>query len=311
MTKGATLVVGVVSGLLALACMAGHLACQVGWDDETDFAVPPIYVSIVVHNEESAHYHDNPQRFVEERTALVDFVNMLVDNDVKLNWQSDWTFLRAIQLHDQGYNTGGANIAQYIVDCGFEVDPHAHESQYNYADVAYLLDAIGVSPSTVAGGFIAYPPENCLLEQFWQPITSTIDPAYSWTAEVLWGGGTSNHVDEEDLWASGIWKPQDNENFMTHDGSAPIAHIGKFGNTWEDLDRLIEYQQEGELYWNHLYTATVFVRQADLTGPNFTSDFEQDLQLRKGAGNLEWVGLGELFGIWENDYNSNATQLFY
>ena len=300
-----------VAGMLAfvlLTSLSGNLACD---GDGPELGVPPIHVSIVIHNEETAHYNTEPQRFVDERTALVLFADMLASNSVMLNWQSDWRFLVAVDLYDQGGNTGGDNIVEYIAGLGFEVDPHAHESVYNYADVAYLIDHLGVTPSNIAGGFIADPPLDSLLEQFWQPIAGAVYPQYNWTAEALWGGATSNHVNEEALWASGIWRPQDSEHFLTHDDNAPVPHIGKYGNTWDDLDLLIDKQQNGELYSNHLYTATVFVRQADLVGANFVSDFEQNLQDRDAAGKIEWVGLGELLDIWENDYNSSSHQLFY
>ena len=34
------------------------------------------------------------------------------------------------------------------------------ETQYNYADVAYLLDQIGVPPTNTVGGFLYDPPDN-------------------------------------------------------------------------------------------------------------------------------------------------------
>lgn len=272
---------------------------------------PPIYVSIVIHNEETPQYIADEQRFQDERDALIAFADMLDLEGVMLNWQSDWTFLRAVQLYDDGSGTGGLNIVAYIASLGFEVDPHAHESQYNYADVAHMIDLCGVTPSGVAGGFIAYPPADCLLEQFWSPIQGAMFPAQSWTAQVLWGGATSGHTNEEHLWASGIWRPQDNSNFMTHDDTAPIAHIGKYGNDWTGLDMLIQKQQDNQLDTNKLYTAVVFVRQGDLTGPNHLSDFQQDLQTRDNSGNLIWVGLTEVYNIWQSTYGGDANQFSY
>lgn len=298
---------------LFLFVLAGSAAVSVGcqgWPPET--AQPPIYVNIVIHNEETAHYQNEPQRFVDERAALKEFADMLDSHGMMLNWQSDWTFLRAVELYDQGGGgTGGLNIVQYLDSLGFEVDPHAHESQYNYADVAYMIELLGVVPSGVVGGFIAYPPQDCLLEHFWQPMTGINFPAYTWTPEILWGGATSGHVDEEDLWASGIWQPMDNEHFMTHDSNAPLPHVGKFGNTWDDLDLLIEQQTLDQLIWNHFHTATVFVRQAELVAPNFISDFEQNMLARDASGDLRWVGIAESVQVWQDEYNSYACQLPY
>ncbi|HOD50732.1 MAG TPA: hypothetical protein PLM14_03525 [Candidatus Hydrogenedentes bacterium] len=291
--------------LMAIFLMCG--SCQdIGFPEE----LASIYVSIVVHNEETPEYISDPNLFEEERSALVEFADMLHANNVMLNWQSDWKFLEAAKQHAVGGNTGGLNIVEYIHHLGFEVDPHAHESQYTYADVAALIDQLGVTPSNIAGGFVAYPPEECLLERFWQPIEGDVYE-YTWQAEALWGGATSGHVNETSLWASGIWKPQDNEHFMVHDDNAPLPHIGKYGNTWEDLDDLVEQQQSGMLDKDAIYTAVILVRQAELTGPDFIDEFEADLQDRLDSPGLHFVGLGQLLGIWEYDYNSAPNQYFY
>ena len=296
---------------LALMSLALTGCQDVGILDNPQSVNPPIYVSIVIHNEETPDYIANEQRFQDERAALIAFAEMLDLENAMLNWQSDWTFLRAVQLYDDGSGTGGLNIVAYIASLGFEVDPHAHESQYSYADVAHLIGLCGVTPLGVAGGFIAYPPADCLLEQFWSPIQGNMFPAQSWTAQILWGGGTANHVNEESLWASGIWRPQDNNSFMTHDDNAPLPHIGKFGNDWTDLDILIQKQQDNQLDTSKLYTAVIFVRQGDLMGPNQLSDFQQSLHTRDANGNLEWVGLTEVYNIWQSNYGGVANQLSY
>ena len=250
---------------------------------------PPIYVSIVIHNEETLEYINNENRFWDERAALIAFCQMLDTEGVMLNWQSDWTFLRACQLYDDGSGTGGLTIVEYIASLGFEVDPHAHESQYTYADVAHMIELCGVTPSGVAGGFIADPPVDSLLERFWAPIPGAMFPAQSWTADILWGAGTSGHVNEESLWASGIWRPEDNDNFMTHDDNAPLPHVGKYGNEWTDLDALIEKTAELRTrHQRHLHRDDLLSARATSWAPNQLTNFQQSLDTRDGNGNLEW-----------------------
>ena len=131
------------------------------------FAEAPIYVSIVMHNEEpvSGQYPDfvhDEAAFWLQRDAVVVFADMLYANDVMFNYQSDWCFLQAALLYDTGTpSTNWKNILRYLKeDLGFEVDAHAHETQYNYADVNYLIQSLGVVPSATAGGLLVFRPSR-------------------------------------------------------------------------------------------------------------------------------------------------------
>ena len=284
--------------------------------DESD--APPIYVSIVMHNEEPAgggypDFVNDPQAFFMHRKALVRFVDMLHANGVMFNYQSDWNFLKAVALYDRGtVETNGRNIVRYIKeDLGFEVDPHAHETLYNYADVAYLIEALGVAPSRTVGGFQAAPPENSKLEYLWQPITGSQYPDYTWQAEILWGGATLNHIDEEPLWVSGVWKPEDKYHFLDHDDNAPLPFVGGFGRGWEKLELLLEMQQSGELEHGRIYTCTIFVTQSKVLKPAFIREFEEQIKAHDRAGDLVWAGLAQVIDIWETEYNSVPNILPY
>ncbi|MCK4342304.1 MAG: hypothetical protein KAY37_11345 [Phycisphaerae bacterium] len=276
----------------------------------------PIYVSIVMHNEEplSGLYPDfvnDPPAFWQHRDALVQFVNMLFDHGVMFNYESDWNFLQAAQMYDNGTpSTNGKNIVRYIKeDLGFEVDPHAHESQYNYADVAYLIQGLGVTPSHTVGGFRAFPPEVSKLEYLWQPLTSTLNPAFTWEPQILWGGATMLHQNEQSLWISGVWKPKDRYNFLIHDEAAPLPYIGGYGRGWDKLHDLLQMQQSGELEEGRIYTCTVFAPQNRIVTPGYTPQFAQQIQAHDAAGDIQWVGLAEVINIWQTQYNSQPNIL--
>ena len=270
---------------------------------------PPILVSIVMHNEEppgNPDFVNNESAFWLHRAALVQFVDMLYANGVMFNYQSDWNFLRAVALYDTGTpSTNGKNVIRYIKeDLGFEVDPHAHETQYNYADVAYLIETLGVTPSHTVGGFLAGPPEDSKLEYLWQPITGTQYPTYTWQAEILWGGATSHHQDEESLWVSGVWKPKDNYHFVEHADGAPLPHVGGYGRK---CDPLVQKQQDGELEEDKIHTCTMFVGQTDLLLPGYIQSFKQQIQALDAAGNIRWLGLAEVIDSWETEYGSEPN----
>ena len=278
------------------------------------FAVgPPIYVHIVMHNEEGGGYHTNPPAFLRERSNLVEFAAMLSSHGVMFNWQPDWSFLRAVTNFDRGTpETGGTNVVVWLKNMGFEVDPHAHESdtgQHSYADVAFLMGQCGVTPSDIAGGFIAWPPTSSVLAHLSGTVTGWQYAAETWTPAVLWGGGTASHRDETNLWMSGIWRPKDTNSFTRHADAAPVAHIGNFGGKqwrWLNLDRLVELRGRGLLLTNRIYTCAIFAGQSELLPP-FIVEFETNLLLRMTNSDLVWAGLAQTYQAWETTYGSEPN----
>jgi hypothetical protein len=168
-----------------------------------------------------------------------------------------------------------------------------------------------VTPSQTVGGFIASPPEDSKLEYFWAPLSGWMYPGYAWQAEVLWGAATLYHVDEESLWASGVWKPRDNYHFLEHDSQAPLPHVGGYGGGWSTLGQLLNKQQDGELLSGRIHTATIFVAQSMLLAPGYAADFEMEVQAAEAAGEIQWVGLAEVIDIWHSEYDSLPSILTY
>jgi len=271
---------------------------------------PTIYVSIVSHNEAPTSF-DDENYFWRYREEVLKLSNMLYEEGVKFNFQSDWDFLLAEIKYDKGNSsTNGKNLLRYLKeDLGFEIDPHSHEKGgYNYADVAYLIHSLGVEPSNIAGGLVAYPPEESKIEYFRKTLNG-LKFNYSWKAEILWGGSTSGHLNEESLWISGIWRPKDNENFLTHDENF-IPHIGGYQPTWDGLHRLLQKQQNGELEENKIYTQSIVITQGFINEENFIENFRQEirnLSEYEDKGLIKWVGLGEVINIWYREYNAQPN----
>jgi hypothetical protein len=277
-------------------------------------AQPPIYVSIVLHHEEEPLYHQNKTLFISTREKLVQLADMLHENGAMFNYQPDWPFPKAVSKFDTGTpETNGKNVMRYLYeDLGFEIDPHAHATLYNRADVAYEIEMTGVEPSGISGGVVVSPVEDSILERLWEPITGTVYPTYTWEAEAMWGGATAGHAGEENLYVSGIWKPKSRYYYLAHDDDAPKPAIGRYTGTWEGLDKLLQLQQDGELDPDEIHTCSIFISQGDLTAQGFIAEFEEDLLERKnGPGNIEWVGLDEVLGIWRDEYDSQPNRLLY
>lgn len=286
---------------------------------EEAFEKAVIYVSVASHNEEPSvrqpDYVKDEDLFWESRSALIEFATMLHEEGVMYNWQSDWNFLQAIEQYDTGTpETNGKNVAVWLQeDLGFEIDPHAHESKYSYADVAYLMEKIGLEPSHIAGGFLAAPIEDSKVDYLNAPIEGMIYDT-TWTAETMWGGGTGLHIDEEGLWTSGIWRPASNEAFYTDDANA-IPNIGNYQRTWEGLEKLLTAYENGELDPEKIYTITIMNDQRNFyEEPGYTEAFREQIQKfqsYEAEGVIAWTGLSEVLEIWETEYDSQPNILYY
>ncbi len=279
---------------------------------------PVIYVSVFTHAEqandkETPNFLEDEDAFWEQRALVVEFAEMLYEKGVSYDYQSDWNFLEAALKYDHGdESTNGKNFLKYLYeDLDVSVDPHNHtgQSKYNSADVAYLIDQLGVPPSGVVGGFIAAPASSSNLEDFWQPIEGALYD-YTWTPEVLWGGGTFGHAgDEESLWASGVWRPKDAENFGVHDDDAPIAVIGHYQSDWDGLDMLLEKQANGELEQGKMYTISIDAHQKKLN-KEFIEEFAAEIDAHQqyaDEGQIVWATLPEVYQIWQDLYDSQPT----
>lgn len=286
------------------------------------FVVTPVYLTFVMHNEEPGGsggcygYLENKQTYLKDRETLRQLVETLKNKGAKFDWQSDWAFLKAAALYDTGdavNNTNGKNIVRWMKeDMGVSVDPHGHETQYNYADVAYLIKQLGVTPSSVAGGFLYYPYDNSQgWEKFRNPIqaSTNTDASYSWRGEILWGAGTYLHQgDDED--SSGIWKPKDKYAFGSHDEAGNLINVGNAGSSMTKVPDMIQRIDSGELQAGKIYTVSHFVAQCGLSSVTISSIAQSldGLQGYVNQGKLIHATLPEAVQLWQTSYSSQSSR---
>ena len=281
---------------------------------------PTIYVSIVTHSEDTSssgipNFSTDEASTITERDGVAAFAKMLSQHGAKYDWQSDWNFLLGLKAFDKG--SAGMNnktLAQYLVnDLGMSADPHSHQhGGYNYADVAYLIKQLGVTPSGIVGGFIAAPAESSEYSELSVPITGSKYPTYTWTPTALWGGGTGLHINESDQWTSGIWIPKSGADLFTP-ASSGTPVIGRYDSDFNGLDELLEKQKNGELKAGNMYTITITTNQNLLTS-TYIAAFEKQIATytdETAAGKIVWVTLPEALEIWHDQYNSTPTILKY
>lgn len=277
--------------------------------------LPPIYVSILTHNEQpdSNRYPDftaSEDDFWEQRDAVIAFADMLKQEGAAYNWQSAWNFLLAATMFDDGSDeTQGKNIVAYLQSLGFSVNVHGHASSYSYADDAYLIDALGNAPSGIMGGFIATPASSSELEDLWETQDGSVYN-YSWTPTAAWGASGFGHQGDDDVQISGVWKPKDNNNFLTHSDGAPLPVIGTYTSDWDGLTDLLSRQERGELDPDLMYTATIMVDQDELLTTSERAAVQshiEALQDEADDGRIIWMTLEDVLDTWETTYNSTPS----
>jgi hypothetical protein len=291
----------------------------------TDQDYPTIYVAIVMHNEEPYHIIDGLQKsngwpdytkdqiaFQEERENLLLLSKMFKEEKVSFNFQSDWNFLEAMLLYDNGKDTNNKNLIKYMHEnLGVSIDPHAHETTYNYADVAALMEELlGYAPSGAVGGFLYYPFEDSMLDYFQEPIPGWLHE-YSWQADILWGASTQFHTGPDEK-VSGVWFPKGVENFFEA-GDKGLPYVGGYTKNKNGVIDLLQKADDGELDPNKIYTVTINILQKNFKTKADIDNMRQDIQdIKKADKNniINWATLQEIVSDWEIKYTYKENIYF-
>lgn len=283
-----------------------------------------LYQSFVTHNEENEPYN-NYNYYILRRNLIVQLAQYVVQNNAVWNFQSDWKFLQAVYNFDTGsvvQNTNGKNLIKWLTeDMSIECDPHAHETQYNYADVAYLHERLGIIPTKVVGGFLYNQIVNGNnWENLEQGIYGRVYTSYFWKPDILWGGGTPNHVN--DPLNFGAWKPQSMANFYVHDTTKNLTLIGNgCANKIYDttavhtaLNRvrnIINAYECGLIPDTGFYTSNVFmsIGQLNTLQLNKMKQFIDTLNIYVSQGRIQWKSVGGMYQKWNSDYGKSPFRL--
>lgn len=290
-----------------------------------------IYVSFVSHNEDSINrgaagicysVTETQDGYLANRDLLILMAKIIREHQGAWDIQSDWTYLKAIEKWDTTTvksNTSGKNILKYLAETDLNhisVDAHAHEvihqngtPQYNYADVAYLSQNLGLIDAGVVGGFAYTPSSQEVWTRFQNPLFGNVYSNFSWSPKILWGAASAakNHQGEEH--ASGIWRPKDPQHFFEDDPNKTLVNIGDGGNISANVTKLLEKLKNGELENGHMYTVTIGFNQCEMTTSMIQTyaDLIDSLKSDVAAGSLVWAPLPKMLNDWKNIYNEAPT----
>jgi len=317
MFQRANLIIFLISLCLSVVAESAALSEPLyvaGGPGPTPTTLPPVYLTIVSHNEEPSQgrpdYTADVNYYLQNRSLVKLFAETITSRGAKLNFESDWNYLKAVALYDTGAvtsNTNGKNIVRWMSeDLGVEVDPHAHETQYNYADVAYLIEQLGLTPTKTVGGFLYDPPDN---SQGWEKhengIYGWLYSSYFWRADFLWGAGTYQHQGNDDK-SSGIWQPKDRYNFYVDDPNQRLLYIGGCNGSRPLLQQLLDDIQTGQAPADGFYTADLGYAQDWLTVQSITElgSFIDSLSPLVAQGRVSWKTLSQMADLWRTQYGS-------
>lgn len=290
-------------------------------------ARPPLRLTLISHNEEPSgpgqpDYLNNPSVYYLNREFLRRLATAVHDTKASWNFQSDWNFLKAVARYDTGAvlaNTNGKIIVRWMKeDMGIECDPHAHETQYNYADVAYLFTQLGIEPSLNVGGFLYDPPDN---SQGWEQheggTYGDVYPSYFWKPDNLWGAATYLHQGNDDK-SIGVWKPKDRYNFYVHDSTKHLDYIassclGAAGTSGavDQIKSLVTSIETGMYPDTGFYAGTMFIGQATLNDSVITTiaAMIDSLAPLVAQGKVVWQHLTLIADSWRTDHRAAAFRL--
>lgn len=320
--------------------------------------ITPLYVNFFTHNEERDYctgrtsdvycyfppalpgsqpcgYQDQTV-FLKLRGYLKELADTVRSGGAKWNWESDWVFLAGVRAFDKGdAATSGKNIVKWIAEnnnSAIEIDAHAHESTYNYADVAYMLDSLGGKPSKVVGGFtwnFTQGNNTYTWMDFDNGIKGWKYPNFTWKPDILWGAagynrrrGQTDHA--YDVETPGIWQPRDTSEtgFKSHDPSKRLIFLGNGYGKANDSSKTAE-QIAGEIIAfadslkqgtkppaGRLYSYSIDLHQKFWACPGYAARTAKVIELLKPyvqQGRIIWATNTEKVTAWKAQYKSQPN----
>lgn len=309
---------GVITPVGTVASYAGAITA---WAAQTGTpAVYPVYVVLYTHIEDNTPAGTlgtttSRSNYLLWRSRLITMAQLARRYNMTWVLQPDWAFLLAAQQYEDASataSTGGKNVFLYLRDSlGVVIDPHSHENGgYNYTDIAYLLEQLGVGGSTVIGGHVWDPslPEFAHWERFRVPVAGSRYPSATWRGDILIGHGTPGHTN--DPIHSGIWRPQDPLNFWSDDPAGNIVAVGSYKYDIASIPELTALYQSGQVEASCMLTSTYHIVPAEISSSASFATLEQDvlipLKNLRDKGEVQITDFTRLLATWRSQFASKA-----
>ncbi|MBX7207907.1 MAG: thrombospondin type 3 repeat-containing protein [Verrucomicrobiaceae bacterium] len=284
--------------------------------------------------------------YLKWREALINFAKQCEARSLPWQFQTDYNFLEGVRRFEvfggSGFdatimngtfsdsslsaytstgttfttNTSGKNVIKYLHEnLGVNLDPHSHESNanYNYADVAWLIDVGCDTDATgVVGGHVYVT--TSVNYQDWPKFIEDRDgngvndgllaashAGYRWKPHLLMGGGGSSHKDDPHV--SGLWRPQDANNYLVDSPSGQIAAIGHWEQDFFEIDRLLRSLEDNSLPHNGmLWTCGRVMNHRDFVQTGYLTTTApailDTIQKWRAAGRFQVKKFEDIYSEW-------------
>ena len=277
----------------------------------------PVYVALFTHIEDNtpAGALGTPasrSAYARLRARLIQMGQMAPQSGVAWSLQPDWKLLEAARLYEDAEmttSTGGMNIFRYLRDTlNVVIDPHSHENGgYNYTDVAYLLELLGVGGSKVIGGHIWDPslPQFSHWERFRAPVFGERYPTAVWWGNILTGSGTPGHINDPVV--SGVWRPLSSFSYFKDDPTGNIAAVGQWRSDIAGVVELTEHARAGLVPTTCMLTASFHITPSSLSNlTRVQSDVLSPLRSLQASGQIELTDFTSLVSTWHSRFGGQA-----
>lgn len=293
-------------------------------------AVPPVYVTIAGHIEDTPVYA-NCEAYPDFRRKLLVFAETLSQTGAAFNLQIDYEFLLGAsrcETDEMQATTDGLNAIDYLAThYGFEIDAHQEggweEGADNYADVRFLAGTLTPAASENVGGLVWDSPGQ--FARLAQGEPGRIYPDFTWAPQVLTLAVSHDHhlgdFSRDDV-ACGIWIPKGaNENFWVHDPSGPMVYVGPgehanwdphevYLSTPDFVRALSDLLEQGAIPRDRMYTASLAVPQSVIfhseRHPELLTLLDQLAPLVE-SGRAEYVTYSQAVETWRAEYDARPN----
>ncbi|MFH0990036.1 MAG: T9SS type A sorting domain-containing protein [bacterium] len=281
---------------------------------------PPVYVVLFTHIEDNTPIGilgspESRQNYTLLRSRLIALANLARSYNVRWSFQPDWKILLAALQYEDAVlmqTTNNKNVFRYLKeDLNVVIDPHSHENGgYNYTDVAYLLDSLGVGGSTVIGGHIWDP--SLLQFQNWDrfrvPVTGLKYSWARWRGDILMGSGTPNHVNDPVI--SGVWRPKNRFLYFVDDPAGNITCVGQYKGDIAGVSDLVELYTKGIVSPDRMLTSSMHIPPTTITQANGLAVIEDSIikpwAALRNAGSVVLTDFTSLIMEWKSKYEAVA-----
>lgn len=287
---------------------------------------PKLYINLATHNEMNEEYYDSIEsQYTTAKSVSLQILNKVNSIGAKWNFQTCSKFVLGALKWDAAATSSSDLLETLYASGNVEIDPRNKieppRYSFNISDVYHLLDSCGVTSTHTVGGFICYPYESEDWTQFRNPKIGAVygEP---WQAEIIWGGGSFNHVADANNY--GVWKPRagdSEQNFYDHDenanlwlvgnGCAPVIRDSTLDVQWivnlirDNVSKL----KNGNWPADKFYSLTVMTNVKDFDSPGYFAKVRtvlDSIQTYVNEGYMEWATISTKLSLFEQWSQDNA-----